>query len=94
MKITIDTKEDSLDEIKRVVKMLEAWTEGHTNAPFSMFGDMGSGSGSSPSSSSGSDSGSGGDIFSLFGDKSSENKESSPTIAENKEEEMPEIVPY
>ncbi|MFO8015983.1 MAG: hypothetical protein R6U32_02675 [Candidatus Woesearchaeota archaeon] len=44
MKITIDTKEDSHEEIRKVLKMLEAWIEGHTNAPAS-GGEQGSDSG-------------------------------------------------
>lgn len=88
MKITIDTKEDSPDEIKRVVKMLEAWTEGHIAAPMNMFGDMGSGSGSIPGQGSGTD------LFSLFDNKDSSSNGSSTIKTEEKEEDIPEIIPY
>ena len=33
MKISIDTKEDSHDEIRKVVAMLQAWVNGHSNVP-------------------------------------------------------------
>lgn len=88
MKITIDTKEDSADEIKRVVKMLEAWTEGHVAAPMNMFGDMGSSSSPAPGSASGAD------LFSIFDNKDSSNNAPSTIKTEEKEEEIPEIIPY
>ena len=40
MKISIDTKEDSHDEIRKVVAMLQAWVDGHTNAQGSSGGIM------------------------------------------------------
>ena len=40
MKISIDTKEDSHDEIRKVVAMLKAWVDGHTNEQESSGGIM------------------------------------------------------
>ena len=90
MKITIDTKEDSPDDIKRVLKMLEAWIEGHVAAPFNMFGDLSSGSGNN--SGTGSTQGPGTDIFSLFGDDSKKSENSG--INDKKDDDTPEIIPY
>lgn len=88
MKITIDTKEDSHEDIKKVVRMLEALLEGHIAAPMGMFG--------SPDSDGSSASSPGTDLFSLF---DSSKAGDSGTVAsvktdENKDDDIPELVPY
>lgn len=90
MKITIDTKEDSADDLKKVVKMLEALLEGHVAAPFNMFGDLNPSSGSS---STGSTQSPGADLFSIFGDDSKA-KEAEQPKAEIKDDDVPEMIPY
>lgn len=87
MKITIDTKEDSHEDIKKIVKMLEALLDGHVSAPLNMFGDA-----PSPDSS-----GSGGtDLFSLFNDdKSSQSSSGTNEVKkDDNKEDMPEIIVY
>lgn len=95
MKITIDTKEDSPEEIKKVLKMLETWLEGHVNAPMSIFGDIGPGSSESSSESSGTD------LFSLFDDDKKDDKkeEISGDVIEinsddKKDDDVPPVTTY
>ena len=79
MKITIDTKEDSKEEIKKVIAMLQAMVDGQVRvAPVDIFGDSSSSPSSSPSKmdifsdpaqsqpSQSNEPQQGGDIFSLF----------------------------
>lgn len=93
MKITIDTKEDSHEDIKRVVRMLEALLEGHVSAPMDMFG---SGS-SSPSAQQGP----GADLFSIFDDKKDAGSSPSSILIngtsrspDNDEDLSSMIIPY
>ena len=91
MKISIDTKEDSADDLKKVVKMLEALLEGHVAAPFNMFGDLSPSSGSS----NGSAQSPGADLFSIFDDKDAQNSQSSVIKSDDKkDDDVPEIIPY
>jgi len=85
MKITIDTKEDSPDDIRRVLKMLEAWVGGQTNAPMDIF-----------SSGSSGDSGASGGLFNLFNDDKKDSPGSSTMIPEEpkKDDDVPQIIAY
>lgn len=96
MKISLDTKEDSAEDIHKIVRMLQAWLEGHVNAPADMFGNPSPGPASSSTSPEGG-------LFNMFGDSSSspssgsaQNPESS--LADLKKDtdndEIPEIIPY
>ncbi|MCX8146876.1 MAG: hypothetical protein N3D84_00195 [Candidatus Woesearchaeota archaeon] len=106
MIITIDTRQDSADDIRRVVKMLQAWLEGHSDsavaAPFNLFSDD-----KSQQQSQGFPAG----LFNIFGDDNSPNQTSSQTSqgtpstesqslssmqssASESEEEIPEIREY
>ena len=89
MKITIDTKEDSPDDIRRVLKMLEAWVGGQTNAPMDMF-SSGSGSGSG-------DAGTPMGIFNIFNDDKKDSSPGSSTMMPEepkKDDEVPQIIAY
>ncbi len=98
MKITIDTKEDSHEEIKKVISLLKHLVgEGkgiYMNEPehnTDIFSD-------NASSSKESGKGSNGGLFSMFGDTGSSRNEAKEVISnkvleEEKEEEI-EIVPY
>ncbi|MCX6707047.1 MAG: hypothetical protein NT001_02805, partial [Candidatus Woesearchaeota archaeon] len=96
MKISLDTKEDSTEDIHKVVRMLQAWLEGHSNAPSDMFSSPSPGQGSqaSPSPSNSSE----GAFFNMFGDSGSSNAEtpSGSVIGIKKDtdnDEIPEIIP-
>ena len=84
MKITIDTKEDSAADIRKVIALLSRMIEdsGHSS---NIFEDD-----SSPSLGSSSSESAGGNAFAnMFGDN--------PTLAEEKKEEkedIPEIIEY
>lgn len=69
MKISIDTKEDSADDIKKIVKMLQAWLEGHSGSYVNIF-DSGSAVSGQSSSDSQPDIAPG--LFNIFGDSNSE----------------------
>ena len=85
MKITIDTKEDSHEDIKKVVKMLQALLEGHTNAPMDLFSD----------NSSGSDSDSSGGLFNLFDDdKKDDSGDSTSSDYGSDDDETPRVITY
>ncbi|MBS3098491.1 hypothetical protein J4209_06900 [Candidatus Woesearchaeota archaeon] len=94
MKITIDTKEDSHEDIRKVIRMLQhlVGESSYTNRG-NIFGDSSS---SLTESSPGSSSGSGGNVFgNLFGgtpSTSETNEETKQTPDED--DEIPEIVPY
>ena len=96
MKITIDTKEDSHDEIRKVIRMLQHLVgESSISNQGNIFGD------SSSSSSSSNDSSSGLSAFgAMFGDDSSKvqgDSYSSDTISSEKKkafDEESEIIPY
>lgn len=92
MKITIDTKEDSHEDIKKVVRMLEALLEGHIAAPMGMFGspDIAGSSGSDGSSTSSP----GTDLFSLFDSGKAGDSGTAIKTDENKDDDIPELVPY
>jgi hypothetical protein len=103
MKISLDTKEDSTEDIHKVVKMLQAWLEGHhsSNSHVDIFGNSSQpqSSQASPASvpSSSEDS-----FFNMFADSgsspssiSSADRESSIIdLKKDKDDEIPEIIPY
>ena len=105
MKITIDTKEDSHDEIRKVVKMLQAWADSHTeNRSYTNIFESGSsGPDSSPSQansgSQDSDSSSEG-LFNIFGDSSSGSSDNNDSVVEDvlnsdqQDDDSPEIITY
>lgn len=98
MKISFDTKEDSAEDIKKIVKMLQAWLEGHTNAPLDMFSSQSSDGSPSPAVSEG--------LFNIFGDNkektdstASQSSASQPSIIDldkkdSYDDEIPPVVPY
>jgi hypothetical protein len=94
MKITIDTKEDSATDIRKVIALLSKMIEdsGHHSNIFEDDSSPGLGTTSETSSSEASSSESaGGNAFAnMFGDN--------PTLAEEKKEEekkdMPEVIEY
>ncbi len=83
MKIEIDTKEDSPEEIKKVIKMLQHLVGEHsyTNQP-NIFED----SSTTPTESTNA-------FASMFGD-SEEQKEDHMGGPEEEKEEIPEVIPY
>lgn len=98
MKITIDTKEDSHDDIKKVIRMLQNMVshEGSNNSL--LFSDNTSSDASSDSSEASS-----GSFFNMFGDNPSQDSPletmSSPDETNEGEEEkvedsIPELIPY
>jgi hypothetical protein len=107
MKIEIDTKHDSAEEIKKVIKMLQhlVGTSAYTNSP-NIFEDSTS-FGTSPVSSETSptqETSQGNAFLNMFGDTpttseakeepmSQESSEESQETTEAKEE-VPEIIPY
>jgi hypothetical protein len=86
MKLTIDTREDSPEQIKKAIRMLYSLVqerEVHTNQG-NIF--------ENPDSMTGSSSEETGNVFgNLFGDDSSS---SSTETKEPEKEELPEIIPY
>lgn len=110
MKITIDTKEDSHEEIRKVIRMLThlVGEQPETNAPRNIFEDSNSFgqeqyNSSEPSQSSSSPGG----LFSMFGSASSPSTQSIPSdpssLAEQssteeepaeKSDDVPEVIPY
>ena len=86
MKISIDTKEDSTEEIKKAIRMLYSLVqerETYTNQG-NIFGSPGPMSTPSSSEETGS-------VFgNLFGDSSSQTTETK----EPEKEEIPQIIPY
>jgi hypothetical protein len=98
MKISIDTKEDSTEEIRKAIKMLYSLVQErqvHTNQR-NIFDNPGSMQqsdnilGSSEPTTQSSDEPSGNVFGNLFGDSSS----SSTEETKEPEEETPEIIPY
>ncbi len=91
MKISIDTKEDSHEEIRKVVKMLHAWLESHSSdsggSPHSNIFDSGSPGLGESSESSQQDSSQGG-LFNLFNDSSSESSASQPSSGAHEVEDV------
>jgi hypothetical protein len=88
MKITIDTKEDSAADIRKVIALLSKMIEDYRHSSNIFEDDSGPGLGISETSSSES---AGGNAFAnMFGDN--------PTLAEEKKEEdkedMPEVMEY
>ncbi len=81
MKITIDTKEDSHEEIRKVIKMLSSLIgerEIFSNQP-NIFEDN-----SEPSSA----------FASMFGSASTPSEESKEEVKVGESEEIPEVVEY
>ena len=80
MKITIDTKEDSHEELRKVIKMLSSLVgeEVMTNQ-----GDIFGGSSETPTSEQGKSS----DIFNVFNNTTSETKTEPEKTTEDKKEE-------
>lgn len=98
MKIEIDTKHDSPEEIRKVIKMLQHLVGEHsyTNQP-NIFEDPDSfGTGSDEESAS--DTGSTNAFVNMFGDSSREPKEEPMDEPEEEKkeakEEIPEVIPY
>jgi hypothetical protein len=94
MKLTIDTKEDSHEDIKKVIKMLQHLVGEHsyTNSP-NIFEDTDSfGGGSSEESSSGSEPTNA--FVNMFGSASEPKEEPMDEPEEEAKEEVPEVVPY
>lgn len=93
MKISLDTKEDSAEDIHKIVRMLQAWLEGHVNAPADIFGNSSSGPASSSASSEGG-------LFNMFSDSSSPDSAQNPESSlaglkkDTDNDEIPEIIPY
>lgn len=100
MQISINTKEDTHEDIRKVIKMLQHLVGEHaaTNQPANIFDDPNSFGGSS-SERPDETAGSGGDIFGgVFGGidtppTGSETTET-PEAEEEKDDEIPEIIPY
>lgn len=98
MKISFDTKEDSAEDIKKIVKMLQVWLEGHANAPLDMFGSPSADSSASPAVNGG--------FFNIFNDNkekigstSDQPDASQPSIIDldknnRYDEDIPPVVPY
>ena len=84
MKISIDTKEDSAEDIKRVVRMLQAWVEGHINAPLDMFGS-GSPDSSQPAANPG--------LFNIFNDDKKTDDLNEAIIMDLDRRDDPEDIP-
>ncbi len=110
MKITIDTKEDSASDIRKVIALLSKFIEGHEHhsnifEDDSSFGsEQNSGAVSSPDSGSGGSGGLFGNLFgnSLAGNSAGSKPSGIPSVklgsdsAEktNESEEIPEIIVY
>lgn len=84
MKITIDTKEDSHEDIKKVIKMLQhlVGEPSYTNQP-NIFDE----SPTTPSESSNA-------FVSMFGDTTKEPKEEPMDESKEEKEDIPEVIPY
>jgi|TARA_Y100000310_G_C20078499_1_gene532693 hypothetical protein len=110
MKIEIDTKHDSAEEIKKVIKMLQHLVghSAYTNSP-NIFEDSTSfGTGSvSPETSPAPETSQGNAFVNMFGDtpttseakeepmdNSTEESQEATTEAAEEKEEVPEVIPY
>ena len=101
MKIEIDTKHDSPDEIKKVIKVLEHLVGEHaySNQPKNIFEDQSS-FGSTPTSQAPQETQNA--FVNMFGSASETNepkeepmdKQEEPAEEENKAEPAPEVIPY
>ncbi len=98
MKIEIDTKHDSPEEIKKVIKMLQhlVGEQAYTNNP-NIFEEPGSfGAGSDQETASPAESTNA--FANMFGDSSREPKEEPmdepEEEPEEEKEEIPEVIPY
>ena len=70
MKITIDTKEDSSEDIRKVIAMLNSFVSGHSDVkPMDLFGSA---------EEPGTESGESGSLFNLFENKEGEDKDKEP----------------
>ena len=83
MKITIDTKEDSHEDIKKVIKMLQhlVGEESYTNQP-NIFEDS-----STPTET-------GNEFASMFGNSSIEHKEEPMDDEKKRSKDIPQVIPY
>ena len=91
MKITIDTKEDSHEEIRKVIKMLQhlVGEQSYTNQP-NIFEDASSlGTGSSDEESNSAPEGNA--FTNMFGSAEADKPKEEP---KEEKEEIPEVVPY
>ena len=92
MKITIDTKEDSHEEIQRVIKMLSSLVgEEMMSNQGDIFSDSSSESKSSDMFSDESSKTEGSDIFNMFGSSESSNSETKTEDTEEKKEEKDDV---
>ena len=94
MKITIDTKEDSHEEIRKVIKMLQhlVGEQAYTNQP-NIFEDIDS-LGTSPSESSSVPEGNA--FVNMFGNTETADKpkEDPMEVPKEEKEDIPKVVPY
>lgn len=93
MKIEIDTKHDSPEEIRKVIKMLQHLVGEHsyTNTPniFEDQNSFGTSSSEEPTSSEPTNA-----FINMFGDSSREPKEEPMQEPKEEKEEIPEVIPY
>lgn len=84
MKIEIDTKHDSPEEIRKVIKMLQhlVGENSYNNTP-NIFDD----SSSKPTETTNA-------FVSMFGNTSREQKEETMDEPKEEKEEIPEVIPY
>ena len=100
MKISLDTKEDSTEDIHKVVRMLQAWLGGNSNS--NSFADIfgNNNAPSNPASQASPSSPPEGAFFNMFGDSgssqsSAQNPERSVDLKTNPDSnDIPEIIPY
>ena len=105
MKITIDTKEDSHEELRKVIKMLSSLVgEEVMSSQSDIFSDSGAPTESSETTNSdmfsdGSSKTEGSDMFSMFNSGSGSAGSENPTDSEDKKEDdigidMPDVKEY
>lgn len=89
MKITIDTKEDSHEDIRKVVALLSNISSGNVSRVGSsnIFDDPSPSVGSAPENATPTNA-----FANMFGGEETKTEEEQPS--EEKEEELPEIKPY
>jgi len=96
MKLTIDTSQDSHEDIRKVIKMLQHLVGENSmiSQPANIFEDSSSfGQESSQPTQSATEQPTSGGIFSIFGNTS--NPTPSEELQEAKEtEDIPEVIPY
>ena len=98
MKITIDTKEDSHEEISKVIKMLQhlVGESSMTNQPTNIFEDpdsFGQEQVQEQTQAPETEPSSGG-IFSMFGNASEPSGSEEPAEEPEEKDDPPEIIPY